>query len=636
MIQLYGISKSFGARAILEGIDLFIDKNTRLGIVGKNGAGKSTLLSIIAGKILPDDGKIITKDGIKIGYLPQKDVVFESDLTLMEVLKRANAVLFQLKERMDILEKKEPMQYAKLLDEYRMKGGYEYMAKVSKIMKKLNFSEEDAQKKISEFSGGWQKRIKLAELMLSEPDILLLDEPTNNLDAIGIAWLINYLKGFKGAYIIVSHDRYLLDATTNKTGELKKGKLHLYPAPYSKFIIIKEREVLLKQKKYEETIELIQRYRRYVERNRYDKKTAGRAKSREKMLERLKLPEKPEIEEYPEFRIQSMEHLPTELLRCEHIYKSFGENKVLRGVSLLVRRGEKIGILGENGSGKTTLLRILAKRLKPDRGEVFINPSIKIGYYSQIEEEEIDKHLTPWELLLRERENITYKELFTLLSTFGLKEERIETPFYKLSGGERQRTRLMLLFSKRRDLLILDEITNHLDLYSREALEKAIQSYKGGIVFVSHDRYFIEKIKTHYYILKDGKLSYFTGNYDDFIRILEESKEKNQEFQSTYKNQDKKDDYIKRKEIQRKQRILKRHIQKKADEIEDLERKIEKLEQKEKKMLKSFENPNDIKEESYKEYEELKKELNKLYRKWEELNIEIEKLEQDLRAYSQK
>jgi len=223
-----------------------------------------------------------------------------------------------------------------------------------------------------------------------------------------------------------------------------------------------------------------------------------------------------------------------------------------------------------------------------------------------------------------------------LLSTFGLKEERIETPFYKLSGGERQRTRLMLLFSKRRDLLILDEITNHLDLYSREALERAIQFYKGGIVFVSHDRYFIEKIKNNYYILKDGKLSYFTGTYDDFIKILEDAKEKNQEFQTTYKSQDKKEDYIKRKERQRKQRILKRHIQKKTAEIAELERKIEKLEQKENKMLKSFENPNNIKEDHYKEYEDLKKELKNLYRKWEELNIEMEKLEQDLRAYSQK
>ncbi len=636
MIQLYGIYKSFGARGILEGIDLFIDRNTRLGIVGKNGTGKSTLLSIIAGILQPDDGKIIKQEGIKIGYLPQKDVVFDSNNTLIETLKRANNTLFELEQAMETAEKKDPIKYAKLLDEYRIKGGYEYDAKISKVMKKLGFSENDREKKISEFSGGWQKRIKLAELLIMEPDVMLLDEPTNNLDAIGISWLIEYLKEFKGAYIIVSHDRYLLDSVTTHTGELNKGKIKIYTAPYTRFIEIKEEEQRLAQKKYEETMELIQRYRRYVERNKYDKKTAGRAKAREKMLERIEIPEKPEIEEYPEFRIYSKDHLPTELLRAENIHMSFGENRVLRGIDLLIRQGEKIAILGENGSGKTTLLRILAGRLKPQKGTVFINPSIEIGYYSQVEGEEIQEDITPWELLLKERENITYKELFTLLATFDLSEEKMETPFYKLSGGEKQRTRLMLLFSKRRDLLILDEVTNHLDLYSREALERALLSYKGGVIFVSHDRYFTEKIKTHYYLLKDGKLIYFTGNYDDFLDILEKGREKKEIPESSSDKQNSKSDYFMFKEQQKKERRLKRKIDKKIDELNEIETKIEEYENKEKELLKKFENPNSVKEEHYKEYDNIKSILKDLYRQWEETTIEIEKLEQKLKEITGK
>ncbi len=631
MIQLYGIYKSFGARSILEGVDLFIDKNTRLGIVGKNGTGKSTLLSITAGILKPDDGKIVVQEGIKIGYLPQKDVVFESDTTLIETLRKANTLLFKLEKDMEKAENEDPIKYAKLLDEYRIHGGYEYDAKIAKVMKKLGFSEEDREKKISEFSGGWQKRIKLAELLLMEPDVLLLDEPTNNLDAIGISWLVEYLNEFKGSYIIVSHDRYLLDAVTSHTGELKKGKLKIYTAPYSKFIEMKEEEERLAQKKYEETIALIQRYRRYIERNRYDKKTAGRAKAREKMLERIAIPEKPEIEEYPEFRIYSKDHLPTELLRAENIHMSFGENMVLCGVNLIVRRGEKIAILGENGSGKSTLLRILAGKLTPQKGTLHVNPSIEIGYYSQIEEEEIQENITPWELLLRERENITYKELFTLLATFDLSEEKIETPFYKLSGGEKQRTRLMLLFSKQRDLLILDEVTNHLDLYSREALERALLSYRGGIIFVTHDRYFTEKIKTHYYLLKDGKLSYFTGDYDDFVRLLEKSKEQQYAQRITTEKQHSKDDYFHFKELKKKERRLRRKIERKIDELEKLESMIEEYEQREKEMLKKFENPEELTDEDYTEYETIKNTLKDLYRKWEEVTIEMEKLEKELK-----
>ncbi len=632
MIQLYGIYKSFGARGVLEGIDLFIDSTTRLGIVGKNGSGKSTLLSIIAGKLEPDDGKIIKQDNIFVGYLPQKDIVFESDITLYETLKKANKRLYILQEELKRAQKDDPIKYAKLLDEFAMHGGYEYDSKISKVLKKLGFSEKDKERKISEFSGGWQKRIKLAELLLTEPDVLLLDEPTNNLDAIGISWLIEYLNTFKGAYIIVSHDRYLLDKTTRTTAELRKGKLNLYSAPYSKFVVMKEEENRIKQKKYEETIELIQRYRRYVERNRYDKKTAGRAKAREKMLERIEIPEKPEIEEYPEFRIQAKDHLPTELIRAEGIYKSFGDNTVLKGVNFLLRRGERIAILGENGSGKTTFLRILAGRLKPDRGTIYTNPSIEVGYYSQTEEEEVEEEdITPWELLLKEREDITYKEIFTLLSIFDLSEEKMDTPFYKLSGGEKQRTRLMLLFSKRRDVLILDEVTNHLDLYSREALEKALLEYKGAVVFVSHDRYFTEKIKTQYYLLSDGKLTYFTGDYDDFVKLLEKRGEKTNVSLTKDTKQSRESDYFAFKEQKRKERRLKRNIEKQIEELEKTEKRIEDLESEEKQLLSRFENPDEIKDTDYKRYDEIKKELKDLYRKWEELTITIEKLEQELK-----
>ncbi len=631
MIQLYGIYKSFGARGVLEGVDLFIDPATRLGVVGKNGSGKSTLLSIIAGILEPDDGRIIKQENIQIGYLPQKDVVFKSDLTLYETLKKANKKLFNLQKELKKAEKEDPIKYARLLDEFAFLGGYEYEARISKILHKLGFSEDDKKKRISEFSGGWQKRIKLAELLLMEPDVLLLDEPTNNLDAIGISWLIEYLTGFKGAYVIVSHDRYLLDKVTRKTGELKKGKLKIYPAPYTQFIKIKEEEYRLKQKKYEETIELIQRYKRYIERNKYDKKTAGRAKAREKMLKRIEIPEKPEIEEYPEFRIYAKEHLPTELIRAENVHKAFNGRFVLKGIDFLLRRGEKVAILGENGSGKTTFLRILAGKLTPDKGKITINPSIVIGYYSQTEEEEIREDLTPWELLLMEREDITYKEIFTLLSIFDITEEKMETPFYKLSGGERQRTRLMLLFSKRRDVLILDEVTNHLDLYSREALEKALLEYNGAVVFVSHDRYFTEKIKTQYYLLNEGKLTYFTGDYDDYIKFLEKKKSVPfQVIQHKNRKHSENSDYFAFKVKQRAQRRLKRKIEKLLKELESTENRIEILETEEKTLYKKFENPEEIKEKDYERYNEIKNELKTLYRKWEELTITIEKLEKEL------
>ncbi len=624
MIQLTDISKSFQGKAVIDSVSFSINQGDKIGIIGKNGAGKTTLLRIVAGLEPPDEGRIVKSDGFTVGYLPQKDITLNNKLSVIQEVKSGDKKFVKLFSEMEEKKENDPVGYAHIVDEFLNHGGYEIEAKAAKILVSLGFKESDFNEPVSNFSGGWQKKIQIAKLLLSSPSLLLLDEPTNNLDAIYIEWFIEYLNEEKRGVVVVSHDRYFLNGTTDKTWELSGGRLYFYNVPYSKYVPQKQAFTQKKQKEYEEALELISRYKRYVEKNRYNKKTAGRARSREKMLERIVIPKKPEYEEAIEFKIQAKGHLPGDLLIAKDISKSFGSKLVIENVNLIVKPGDRICILGENGSGKTTLLRILAGKLTPDRGEVFVNQSIETGYFSQIDEETLDEDLTPWDMLLSERETITYTEIYTLLSTFDLSEEKMEKKIKYLSGGERSRLRLLILFSKRKDLLILDEVTNHLDLHSREALEDALLQYRGGLVFVSHDRYFIEKIAGRYFIIENNTLRSFIGDYKAYMNIIRKNSNINAE------KSKKKTDYFELKERQRQERKKRRHYQKLLAELAKIEDIIESTEAYLKSMEKEFENPDNVDEKIFADYQEKRHRLEDLYRKWEHLNLTIEEIERAL------
>ncbi|MCL2792989.1 MAG: ATP-binding cassette domain-containing protein, partial [Spirochaetaceae bacterium] len=528
-VNLANISVAFGSRDIIDKINLNISENSKIALAGANGSGKTTLLKVIAGKIKPDNGSASVQKDTRISYLPQSGVVY-SGYTLFDEADKAFIPFQKMIERLTEIEKELALRkegesvISALLEEHHViqeavlnSGYYEREGEIETVLTGLGFSRTDLDKMTESFSGGWQMRIALARTLLEKPDILLLDEPTNYLDIEAREWLEDFLNKFKGGYIIVSHDRFFLDVTCNEVIELFNGKLSRYKGNYTTYEKIRQQELESLVERYERQQEEIEKTEDFIRRFRYNASKAALVQSRVKQLENIERIEIPESLKKMRLKFPSPPHSGKEVLIIEDLNKFYGEFHALKNVNFYVNRGEKIALAGKNGAGKSTLLRILSQTDKGYSGNIKLGKDVSIGYFSQDFEATLNNDSSVIEVIESSSPTELIPSLRNLLGAFLFRGDDIQKKISYLSGGEKNRVALLRLLLHPSNLLILDEPTNHLDLNSKDILLEALKKYSGTLIFVSHDRYFIENLATRVLELDDGIAKDYPGGYEYYL-----------------------------------------------------------------------------------------------------------------------
>ena len=523
------LTKSYGAELILQGVSFRVDARDRIGLVGPNGAGKTTLLNLLAGRLEPDSGDIAYAQGTLIGYLPQvaefhpHNTLYEEMLASLEHVHAWEREMADLAERMGdprvlanpdaynaVLER-----YAELQGRFEHAGGYTLEQRVQQVLDGLGFSREQQSAPASHLSGGQQTRAALGKLLLREPELLLLDEPTNHLDLSALEWLENYLTAWQGAVIVVSHDRYFLDRVTERTIEVDHHCAEVYPGNYTRYVQLRAEKLERWAKDYEAQQEYIARTEEFVRRYKAGQRSKE-ARGRQKMLDKLERIERPPVTGALKFRMGAQIESGQTVLTTDKLVVGYPPGARGAGVrvsvpDMQVQRGERIGLIGPNGGGKTTLLRTLIGQIPPLEGRAILGHNVQIGYYAQTHE-----HLNPRATLLdeiRHSSSLSEEGARSYLGRFLFSGDDVFKPIGALSGGERSRLALAKLTLQGANFLVLDEPTNHLDLPARQVLEEVLASYDGTLIFVSHDRYFVDALATMIWMLEDGAITTHVGNY---------------------------------------------------------------------------------------------------------------------------
>lgn len=532
ILACQNISKSFGTDTIIQNVSFHVEDNEKTAIVGINGAGKSTLLKIIVGELAPDSGEVTVAKGKTIGYLAQYQDKDSNETIYNEVLHACDA-LIEKEEKLRKMEEdmqhvsadeleKYMEQYNRFSHAFELEGGLTFRSEINGVLKGLGFSENDFGKKMSELSGGQKTRVALGRLLVTKPDIIMLDEPTNHLDMASIAWLENYLLNYKGAVIIVAHDRYFLDRIVTKVVEISRHTATVFPGNYTTYAKQKEvqRESLLRQyynqqreiKHQEEVISKLKSFNR--------EKSIKRAESREKALDKIERIEKP-IDEKTDMHITLEPEIASgnDVLTVTGLSKSY-EHKLFSNIDFQIKRGEKVALIGNNGTGKTTILKIINGIVDADAGEVKLGSNVEIGYYDQ-EHQNLDPDKTLFDEIADAYPNLKATKIRNVLAAFLFTDDDVFKRIRDISGGERGRVSLAKLMLSNANFLILDEPTNHLDIMSKEILESAINSYTGTVLYVSHDRYFINKTASRILDLKNETILNYIGNYDYYLEKKE-------------------------------------------------------------------------------------------------------------------
>lgn len=633
------ISKSFVTGDVLTDCSFHIEDHEKAAIVGLNGAGKSTLLKIITGEMSPDSGDVTVSKGKNIGYLAQNQDI-SADSTIMDEMLKTKEYLINMEERIRSLEIEmksktdEELEalmdtYSKLNHTFELENGYAYKSEITGVLKGLGFTEDDFDKKISSLSGGQKTRVFLSRLLLLKPDIILLDEPTNHLDMTSIAWLETFLTNYPGAVIIVSHDRYFLDKIVTHVIEIENHTIRSYTGNYSAFAEKKEkiRDAELKHyynqqreiKHQEEVIEKLKSFNR--------EKSIKRAESREKMLEKMEVLNKPVfVDSEMHLKLTPQITSGNDVLTVKELSKSFGENMLFNNLDFEVKRGEKVAIIGDNGTGKTTILKIINNLIDADHGEISLGSKVVIGYYDQ-EHHVLNMENTLFEEISDAYPDMTGTEIRNVLAAFLFTGDDVFKRIADLSGGERGRVSLAKLMLSKSNFLILDEPTNHLDITSKEILENALNNYDGTVLYVSHDRYFINKTATRILDLKNKKLVNYIGNYDYYLEKCDEMTKiyapesgslSSGSSSSAGTAPDAKADWKAQKEEQAKLRKIQNEIKKTESRIDELEQIISEYDSE----LANPEYATNVGKlmEIQKSKEAAEAELETLYEKWEELN----------------
>ncbi len=630
MISINNLAVRFGGYTLFENISVMITEQDKIGLVGRNGAGKSTLLKIIAGQDSASEGEVVIADGCKVGYLPQTMKVSDGK-TVLEEVKGAFIELNEIQRKIDACNAEiatrtdyESDSYLKLIhkvtdlgDQLEMMGGSSVEGDMEQMLIGLGFSRSDFNRKTSEFSGGWRMRIELVKILLRRPQLLLLDEPTNHLDIVSIQWLEKFLVQYRGAIILISHDRRFLDAITKKTFEISLNKLSTYPAPYSQYLTLKEERYEQQLAAYENQQKMIADTEKFIERFRYKATKSVQVQSRIKQLEKV---DRIEIEKKDAgaFRIKfpPAPRSGNIVLKAENVVKKYGQKTVLNGVGVLVERGQKVAFVGKNGEGKSTFIKTILNEVEYT-GEITIGHNVNIGYFAQNQDEILDENATVFDTLDKIAVGEIRTKLRDILGAFFFSGEDIDKKVKVLSGGERNRLAMAKLMLQPYNLLILDEPTNHLDIQSKAVLKQALQKYDGTLILVSHDRDFLDGLTTHIYEVKNTQIKEVMGNLETYLdqlrqEELESAKTPNKEEEKPSESNNKAS-YIQQKEKEKEQRKLQTQISKIEKQIQDCEDEIYNLN------MKFIEDSTHVTPEDYKRHDELQTQVEKLTEEWDKL-----------------
>ena len=534
MIQLSGAGKRFGHKLLFENTDWLITPHDRVGLVGANGTGKSTLMKVLAGLDSFDYGSLIIAKGTTAGYLPQDGLslsgrtVFAECMTVFTGLHAMERELEELTHKISELDHTSP-EYAEVADryhslehEFRTRDGYSIEAEVGRVLQGLGFRKEDWERQTDEFSGGWQMRLALAKLLLQKPNLLLLDEPTNHLDLEARNWLEEYLHDYPHALVLISHDRYFLDVVVNKIAEIWNKRFWFYTGNYDKFLTQKTARNEQLQAAYKNQRDRIEQLELFINRFRYQATKAKQVQSRIKELEKIERIEVPPEEKTIHFSFPQPKPSGRIVAEFVDVAKSYskpdgGEKEVFRNVNFLIERGDRIALVGVNGAGKSTLIKLLAGTERTTHGEFRLGHNVQPDYFAQDQYKELDADARMIDDLGNASPQSTQTELRSLLGCFLFSEDDVFKKIGVLSGGERGRYALLRLLLHPANFLLLDEPTNHLDLRAKDVLLDALMEYTGTVVFVSHDRYFIDKLATRVFEIGDGRVEVYPGNYEDYL-----------------------------------------------------------------------------------------------------------------------
>lgn len=626
------ISKSFGIDEIIKNASFNIEEREKAAIVGINGAGKTTLLRIIMGEYQADSGEVIIAKDRTIGYLAQHQKL-SGDNTIYDELLSVKKDIIELEQKIRRLElemhSKEGVEletvmeaYSKSTHQFELQNGYAYKSEVVGVLKGLGFDESDFEKKMNTLSGGQKTRVALGRLLLSKPDIIMLDEPTNHLDMNSIAWLENYLVNYDGSVIIVAHDRYFLDKVVTKVIEVERGIVSVFSGNYSDYAAKKKQLMDAKLKEYynqqrdikhqEEVIAKLKSFNR--------EKSIKRAESREKLLDKIEVIDKPITEqETMHFKLEPAKESGNDVLSVEGLSKAFGGNRLFDNVSFEIKKGEKVALIGNNGTGKTTILKIINHIIDADAGKVKLGANVEIGYYDQ-EHNVLHMDKTAFDEIGDAYPDMTNTQIRNMLACFLFTGDDVFKKISDLSGGERGRVSLAKLMLSNANFLILDEPTNHLDIMSKEILESALNRYTGTVLYVSHDRYFINKTASRIMELSANTVTNYIGNYDYYLEKRDILAPKEVKQVSSEKNTAVKDDWKAQKEEQAK-------LRKRQNDIAKIEKNIEQLETENSELDEQLALPevySDVKQlmKLNEKKQEIEKKLEKLYEDWEALSAD--------------
>ena len=630
VLSVHNLEMSFSERVLFSQVSFDIEASDKVGFIGVNGVGKTTLFKILCGKMEQTGGDFFTSKNLKIGYMEQH-ACSNSENTVYNELLSVFPHLIRMEEEIDRLnldlemgrsDEKTIMRHTELSEQFAAMDGLVYKSRTASALTGLGFKQEDFNMPVKKLSGGQRSKLSLAKLLLSGSDIILLDEPTNHLDINSVGWLESFIRDFKGAAIIISHDRYFLDTVTNKTMELEHEKLQMYKGNYTEFIRKKEEAKKAAENKYKKDMAEIKRIEGIIEQQkRWNReKNIKTAESKQKEIDRIKenlvVPES-ELENI-KFKFQPNTESGNDVLMCEGVSKTFGEKKIFENVNMHIRKGEKVFIVGSNGCGKTTLFRIIMGTVPADRGEIDFGAKVETEYFDQMQEN-LNMEKTAMDEIWDEYPKMTQTQVRTSLGAFLFKGDEVFKPINQMSGGERARVSLLKLMLGGGNFLLLDEPTNHLDTTSREALEESLKSYEGTMLIISHDRYFINKLADRILELKPEGMTEYLGNYDYYMeKRLEKSGQDSGKTQTETKKSAGAIDYKMKKEMQAQERKRRSMLKKTEQEIEETELEMEKVNE----QLADPQVTSDYQKliELSGKLEELKTKQEQLYEQWAELS----------------
>lgn len=630
VLKINGLSKSFGIKTVFENVSFEVRSGERIGLVGANGAGKTTLLRCLMGQEDYDKGSVSTSPGAVIGYLRQ-DFNYESQ-TLREEMELAWKDVLYYKDKLAELARKLETShdeelvaaYGRTEERFEYLGGYDYEATTRKILTGLGFSDADWDRDIHGFSGGQKVRINLAAAFVRHPDFLFLDEPTNHLDMGMLEWLEEYLRSYRGGILMVSHDRYFLDATTTGIIDLENHQIHTYRGNYTQFTKVKALNEEAQERAYEKQQEHIRETEEYIRKYKAGIK-AKQARGRQSQLDRLERIEKPIHRQSLHFQFEKPAECAEKVLDVMHVTSSYGDHVIFKDLTMHIKKGESVGLIGPNGAGKSTLLKLIVGDKRADGGFIQIGNRVKPGYYSQ----ELDR-LNSEYTVLEQIENdfdMGEREARNLLGMFLFRGDDVFKPVSLLSGGERARLTLLMLFLEKPNFLILDEPTNHLDIPTREIMEQALAAFGGTSLIVSHDRYFLDRVTTRILEMENGKLTEYLGNYSYYRekkKNLEEYERDRMEAESAASSG---------KSLPEKEPAKEKKSERKAEskaapaprkpvdsrKMDNIEMEIQRQEAMLKMLTVEMNQTPENYESIMAEYNQAKQKLEKLYNKWEEM-----------------